>query len=847
LKFQNIIKGFKVPFVLYCDFESFISGEEEEHIPSGFSILRVPVYPEFRAKAFTYSGENVMEKFYDHLVATDAEIDEILSENETIAMSTDEIRIFDRTDVCFFCKKPFDKKCRHHDHVTGTFIAACCNKCNLMLKPRKFQGRGWNKKSKPGVDSEEEEEEDEQPNPNFFIPVIFHNSKNYDMHHILKFLHRNSLCSLDDFHVIATNTEKFISVQIGNLRILDSCQFLPGSLDSLVENLKKDGEDKFDNTRRHFDDPDTFSLILRKGVYPYEYMSSEEKFHETQLPPRESFYSKLTESECSVEDYEHAQLVWNTFGLQNMREYHDLYLLTDVLLLADVFENFRNFSMKNYMLDPAHYYTSPGLSFDACLKMTRAKVELLTDSDSLLFFESAIRGGVSMITHRYAESNNPLIKDYNPEKEHSYIQYFDANNLYGWSMSQPLPVAEFKFMSRYEIDQLDIMSVPDDAETGFMLEVDLSYPPRLHDLHNDLPLAPEKLIVSDDLLSPYQLELKKELGPSHSAKVGKLVPNFFPKSRYVLHYRNLKYYLEKGMILEEIHRVMSFTQKPWIKPYVDFNTVQRQKASSASEKNFFKFMNNALFGKTMQNLRMQITIKLTTSGDKARNLVAKPNFQSFTLINDDLVAIKMKPVSLFWDKPTYTGACILDLSKLHLYKFHYDVMKSKYGNKAQLLFTDTDSVCYHIVTNDLYSDMKQFASHMDTSNFPKSNPCYSLINDRKLGFFKDECAGIQPLEFVGLRSKMYSLLLPDSIKAAAKGIQRSFFKKHIKHDTFVKSLMTQEKTRAIFKRIRSRNHKMRTETVEKDGHNPYDDKRYILFDGYTTLTYVHYKIPPRSQ
>ena len=248
----------------------------------------------------------------------------------------------------------------------------------------------------------------------------------------------------------------------------------PGSLDSLVENLKKDGESAFKQTRRHFKDPVKRSLIMRKGIFPYEYMSSREKFQDTQLPHIDHFYSKLSDSKCSEEDYKHAQAVWETFDIKDMQGYHDLYLLSDVLLLADVFESFRWFSMRNYQLDPAHYYTSPGLSFDACLKMTKAKIELLTDPDSLLFFESAIRGGVSMITHRHAKANNPEVSGYNSDEAHSYIQYYDANNLYGWAMSQPLPTGDFKFMEIQDFYNIDWMLIPDDAKTGFMLEVDFT-------------------------------------------------------------------------------------------------------------------------------------------------------------------------------------------------------------------------------------------------------------------------------------------------------------------------------------------------------------------------------------
>ena len=234
-----------------------------------------------------------------------------------------------------------------------------------------------------------------------------------------------------DSKVIASNSEQFIALEFKNFRILDSCQFLAGSLDSLVSTMRKDGLEKFKNTKLHFEREEEFELMLRKGVFCYDYFSCREKFEEKALPDRSAFFNRLTDTECSEEDYAHAQHVWNTFKMENLREYHDKYLLTDVLLLADVFEDFRTFSLEHYELDPVHYYTSPGLSFDACLKMTGANIELLTNPDALLFFEKAIRGGVSMISHRFAQANNPLLPTYKPEEETSYIQYLDANNLYG--------------------------------------------------------------------------------------------------------------------------------------------------------------------------------------------------------------------------------------------------------------------------------------------------------------------------------------------------------------------------------------------------------------------------------
>ena len=256
-------------------------------------------------------------------------------------------------------------------------------------------------------------------------------------------------------------------------------------------------------------------------------MDSPIKFNDTVLPAREDFYSLLNDEDISDDDYDHAKNVWDTFQLKNMGKYHDLYSRTDILLLTDVFENFRAFCLENYKLDPCYYVSTPGLSWDAMLKYTEVNLELITDVDIHQFIERGIRGGISVITHRHAKANNPYMKFYNSENDTSYIMYLDANNLYGWAMVQPLPYGGFRWVEPKHYTNKE-------PGIGYIYEIDLEYPKELHDLHNHYPCAPESIKVSDEMLSPYCKSIKEHYKIS-SGNVNKLIPTLYDKEHHVLH------------------------------------------------------------------------------------------------------------------------------------------------------------------------------------------------------------------------------------------------------------------------------------------------------------------------
>ena len=268
-----------------------------------------------------------------------------------------------------------------------------------------------------------------------------------------------------------------------------------------------------------------------------------------------------------------------------------------------------------------------------------------------------------MVSKRHARANNPLIGGYDSTKPNTHILYLDANNLYGWAMSQPLPTGGFQWVD--DCDRLAgaITEHPADSREGYILEVDLEYPEELHNAHNAYPLAPERMVVQKEWMSEYQHGL---LGVWVApAEVEKLVPKLRNKDRYVLHYRNLQLYLSLGLRLTKVHRALRFEQSRWMEPYISLNTKLRKKATSGFEKDLFKLMDNSVFGKTMENLRNRVDVKLVRADedDRLRRLIASPSFARASIFDDDLAAIQLHKSRLVLNRPVYVGMSVLDLSK----------------------------------------------------------------------------------------------------------------------------------------------------------------------------------------
>lgn len=423
-------------------------------------------------------------------------------------------------------------------------------------------------------------------------------------------------------------------------------------------------------------------------------------------------------------------------------------------------------------------------------------------------------------------------------------------SVYGSAMSEPLPLKDFDFCRPHELRAFErevastgTLDIADDAETGYMFEVDLTVPDDVHDYLNEYPLAVEKMVVTDDMLSDTTLAMKRKFG-FRGPSTEKLVPNLLPKRNYILHYRNLKFYLAKGLKLERIIRGVSFTQTPWLEPYIRHNSALRQKAKNTFEKDFYKILNNACFGKTMEQVRKRSNFLLLTEPEKLQRMAAKPTCKDVIIFHDNLIGLRQMRVTVTYDKPIFAGFTVLELSKLVMAEFHYDFIKHVYPpHQTELLMTDTDSFIYQFHGMDPYQMIKDHSDRFDTSNYPVDHELYSLHNKAVLGKMKDEMSSFPIQHYVGLRPKMYALNTKGrdgyvELKKA-KGVKKSATAQQL---SFIRYLECLEKWSVVTTEAASlvtKLHKIYTVIQKKKGLCPYDDKRFLDADGIHTRAFGH--------
>ena len=385
-------------------------------------------------------------------------------------------------------------------------------------------------------------------------------------------------------------------------------------------------------------------------------------------------------------------------------------------------------------------------------------------------------------------------------------------------MSQKLPTS-FKWVEDVSrINEELIKNYNGNSSKGYILEVDVKYPKKLHDLHSDLPFLPKRIKID---------------------KYKKLVCDLHNKKKYVVYIKSLKQALNNGLKLKRVHRIIEFSQKAWLKSYIDMNTELRKLVKDDFEKDLFKLMYNAVFGKTMENIRKHRDITLVTIDKKRKKLVSETNDHTINYISEDLSIIEMNKMRVKINKPIFLGLSILDISKILMYEFWYDYMKPKYGNRVKLRYMDTDSFITSIKTNDFYKDISiDVDERFDTRNYEINRPLPIGKNKKVIGLMKDELGGKIITEFVTLTSKTYSYSTDDGKEdKKAKGIKKCVIKRMIKFNDYKNCLLKDKVLLKSQQRFISKKYDAYTKNINKIALSNNDDKRIVSSDKITSYPY----------
>ena len=709
-----------------------------------------------------------------------------------IIMTQEDEEKYKNNNICRFCEKNVETdKVRDHCHLTGKYRGPAHNTCNINVTQKQSN----------------------------FIPFVFHNFSNYDCHMFFKKLVDEKKDKVD-FEIIPKTNEEYISVTYGCVRFIDSCRFLSESLDKLVKNL-----DVYDFKILKKEFPDKWQYLNKKLAYPYEYFNSINDYKKpVNELKKEDFFSKLKNDYPDDEEIERTKEIIKLFNIKNGEELTKLYCKSDVILLAEFFEKFVEVSTEEYKINPLYCVSLPGYTYQCALKYTDIKLQTLQDKDLILLIENNIRGGISSVMgDRYVKSD-----------ENNKIIYADATNLYGHIMSQFLPYDEIEMWhgdpNKYWRWLDIILNTPDDNEIGYFLELDLKYPDNIKQKTKYFPFCPENKKINPDKYNEYMNSIK----PENYTKSKKLICDWTDKKNYLVHYRMLKFYVRHGMIVEKIHEIISIKQSKWLESYISFNTQKRNKAKNDFEKDFFKLLVNAAFGKFLENVRNRLGLKLIKK-DNIKKIIDQQSKLTFNGIqksyeNYDSYTFKQNQVVM--DKAIYVGFAILELSKLHMYETYYDTLQPYFGQEnLQLHYIDTDGMILSMKAKDIIKDLKNLEDIFDFSNLDENHELFSNRNKKVIGKFKIETPkNIWIDEFVCLRSKAYSFKCKDNKedKNKIKGISKCQ-SKHIKFEEYYNCLFGGEYQKECDNYIiRSINHEMVHQEVKKSTLSIFDDKRCYI-------------------
>ena len=908
---------------------------ESEHKPCGYTLVMESDFPELckHEAYFGTSAQDTIAKFCRTLIDWATKVhDFYITHYKDVVWDDGEEQEYRDAEVCYICKKPFLKsplgrrKACDHDHMTGKYLGAACNGCNINRRPDRQK-----------------------------IPLFFHNGRNYDTHLLIREITKKEYdCVFDG---IPQNSQKFMtftikkftnqviqeangserieSVRVMNdIQVLDSLLFTLAPLGKLIDVYKMksawDGSAETEEEHHGYWDvfPITYkwmhklyeeipngdeaepriclynprvTLALRKNAYPYRWFDSFDKFSLPIASLTDLFvnnkYEAFTETvtEEFKADFERKKEVYfaviKEYNIKTVKDYALLYVRMDGFTLLDVLMAIRKLYMGLHGFDLAQYFGLPSFSwatFVRRMEINGIRPWLFKEGemDMVCFYMGGVRGGPSGSMLRYSRANNEHVDDYDPEKPLKYLIYEDANNLYGWAMCQYLPYRNFRWVDPELYKDLQGNTeaflnwlkgrYSDEKLKGCWVECDIYAPPAIHDQTAYYPLAPATGTIGEEKLSAFQQEMHEKAGSKHDGKSRLLLQDLLPKRKYKCFYKNLIFYLEKGMKIIKVHRINEFDVAKVMEENIMINQREREKATNEADKTSLKQLNNSGFGKCLESEKNYCELDFVSTDDEYNKTVRDPGFKGYCFLSDCLMVAKMSHTSFTFSKPIYLGATITELAKLHMYEFYYDVLQKHFGwENVRLCMTDTDSLLVEITIpkerieektadmpegekkwglfNEIKEIQEKYDCPFDVSSFdPAVVEEYGIKGEhnKKIGYFKSETGSSFIKEFVGLRAKCYSYLIQDDPEyhMRCKGTPKSALELSVRHNNYLQCIWNNGMGENIrqhvdFSKIQSKEHCIYSLSTSKVSMSCNDSKRFILEDNIHTLPYGHYAIP----
>ena len=756
----------------------------------------LPIEPGYYKSSF---GVNNVKWFLSKINNIEFQMSEFFKRNLKPKITIKSEKSFLKSKICWLCDIEFintNDKIRHYCKLTGKYLGSAHQSCIDYIN---------------------------KVNLHKFIPVLYHNFSKYDNHMFFNDL-INSKVEKKNISIIAKTNEEYMSINYSCIKFADSMRFQAASMEELTKSLK---DDDYIHLKRHF--PNHWMLLKKKLAYPYEFYKTLEDYEKPidilLKSGNEAYFSKTKNKIPDQEEINRTNEIIKLFNIKNGKELTELYIKADIILLADIFEKFLKVSKIEFGINPLYHISLPGTTWSNGLKYTKIKLELIKNVDLFQMFESGIRGGLSgVFGNRYIESDNNTV-----------ILHVDMNNLYGFAMLFHLPTGNFQIYENNSITESfinKVLNTHDCSNTGYVLIVDLIYPNNIKYKSKNFPFCPENKTINPDNYTEYM----KEHEPQPHRPTSKLICDQTNKEYYIVHYRNLKFYLRMGMIIKKVHKIVSFDQSAWLSKYIDYNTQKRAAADSDFMKDYHKNLICSFFGKTMEDVRNRIKVEFVKNTDERKILRyhSRLDFNGIHKSYQDYDSYTFKSNIIKMEKPIYLGFSILELSKLLMYETYYDELQNYFGiDGIQIHYQDTDAFIMSLKTTNIINDLSILQNRyqiFDFSNLNKEHQLFSNEYKKIPGYLKIETPKSLYIDkFICLRSKCYAYTTQlDGYNNKFKGIVKGY-KKEISFDQYYKCLHNERYNETCTQFcIRNRDHGMYLQQITKKSLSPFDDKRKYI-------------------